>query len=141
MKKPKTEGRGQKSEARRMAASGKREADIVVDTDKNCSSCGEPGATQTGRCLKCMSGELNRAARQQTLPGAEPELDPVGLAAKRFQRVTADIEELHEEKTNAEAQLIERLREAGRRSIRIGTLTLVLTHKDATDKISVKKVK
>lgn len=116
-------------------------ATLRVDMDKKCPECGGGGSVNGGRCLKCASGALNRRPAQPGLPGAEPELDAVGRAADEYRRVILDLEELQEIKKEKEESLIEALKRASRRSIRLGTVVLTLTHKDAVDKISVKKGK
>jgi hypothetical protein len=118
---------------------GKYAATLSVDLDKKCPRCGKAGPVNGGPCLKCLSGEGNRQARQENLPGTETPLDAVGRAADRFRRVMLDLDELGEQKKDCEKELIEAMKAAGRRSLRLGTVTMTLTHKDAMDRISVKK--
>jgi hypothetical protein len=128
-----------------MKTKTKPAAVIEVDYQKKCGGCGQPGATQNGYCLACVAANMGKPlslrAEQPSLPNAEPELDALGLAAKRFQRMVADLAELKDEKAIAEQELIEKLRASGRRNIKVGTLVFTLTHKDAVDKITVKKGK
>jgi len=139
----KTKDRGQKTGDKKQ----KPAVTITVDYQKKCGGCGKYGATASGYCLSCVAANTgkprvladDRGQSQPSLPNAEPELDAVGVAARRFQLVNADLEELAKLKMAQEAELIEALRAAGRRSIKIGTVTLTLTHKDAVDKIAVKK--
>jgi hypothetical protein len=33
---------------------------VKIDTDKECSNCGEKGATDSGLCLKCIAARIGR---------------------------------------------------------------------------------
>lgn len=83
-------------------------------------------------------GRLGRKAQEQELPGM-PALDGVGKAARKFLDARDAVETAKDNQQEAMSNVINALKRAKRKTINCDGYTIEYVHKEAVDRLKVKK--
>jgi hypothetical protein len=78
---------------------------ITIDTDKGCSRCGEPGATQNGLCLDCIAKRFNTVKKEKRLCRYEFSKEEKTDIANDLANSVADLQRMDDNKKSVMSQI------------------------------------
>ena len=78
---------------------------IIIDEDKLCSKCGDPGAAQNGLCLDCIARKFNQVKKEKRLCRYEFDADEKRDIANELANAVADLQRMEDNKKSVMSQI------------------------------------
>ena len=79
--------------------------EIIIDEDKLCTKCGDPGATQNGLCLDCIAQKFNKVRKEKRLCRYEFSREEKADIAAELSNGISELNRMEENKKKIMSQL------------------------------------